>query len=577
MKLFKRLAAVSDTQIFIACFCVAITLSILAFPHTLVGGDEGRYVLDAMRFGRGEIPVADWSTRTPILLALIFVFTKILGASLFVFRLPILILSALSAGALFLLGKELFNKKIGLLASMLFAFNPYTLWAGQIIKSEIMTIFFSILSVLFLVRGLRLEKNYLIFLSGLLIGLGFIERLSILAMCVVATSVIIICTRSAKKAFSRVFIFGVGGLIGFLPIFLWISYHNFSRAFDLWFGFAVQIISEERRGYSPNAAPTYDTYQLLRAWALAFVEDLAVEGWALFSGFVVFLLGAVQVFISDKKHTVRLLILLAIVGTFSGALIGHAGLIYHKGFFRPYVFLFMAIFSIALILLFIHLVIIKNLFTDNFKNFKKEIAAILIWIASYIIAYTFWRPGYIREFIPPMTLGVALVFYSLPWGQCKSRTASFTVIIGLVCGLYGTSVAWYADPRTGGWWWTHETINDAASFIHDHTKDDEKVFTANALPVVIAKRRVFSDLNSYSMLFAVTDNDHWASFPSPNEVLAELHKNPPSYVIVDNRMKRDLYKPHPAFEKFVAENYRQVISYGSGLGKTDIWEKKSEL
>ncbi|TSC69117.1 MAG: hypothetical protein G01um101470_1077, partial [Parcubacteria group bacterium Gr01-1014_70] len=130
----------TDNRMFWIVSAVAFCMLILIYPFTMVGGDEGRFVQDALRIGKGEIPIADYGTRAPILSFFIYSFTELFGRSLFVFRLPVILFSAVTAGFLFLLGKELFSRNTGLLASLIYASLPTTLWHNVVIKSEALEI-----------------------------------------------------------------------------------------------------------------------------------------------------------------------------------------------------------------------------------------------------------------------------------------------------------------------------------------------------------------------------------------------------------------------------------------------------
>ena len=77
-----------------------------------------------------------------------------------------------SAGCLcltYLIGKNVFNEKIGLLSAFLLAFSPSFLFYSSTILTGIPSTFFALLSVYFLIK-----KNY--FFSGLFVGLSFMTR-----------------------------------------------------------------------------------------------------------------------------------------------------------------------------------------------------------------------------------------------------------------------------------------------------------------------------------------------------------------------------------------------------------------
>jgi len=71
---------------------------------------------------------------------------KAFGVSEFSLRFPSLIFSLLSVILTFFLGKELFNKKIGIVASIFIGFSPFHLWYAQEARSYSMVLFLGTLS-----------------------------------------------------------------------------------------------------------------------------------------------------------------------------------------------------------------------------------------------------------------------------------------------------------------------------------------------------------------------------------------------------------------------------------------------
>ncbi|MBU2062783.1 MAG: glycosyltransferase family 39 protein, partial [Candidatus Omnitrophica bacterium] len=98
---------------------------------------------------------------------------KIFGVSEFSLRMPSLIFSFLSVVLIFFFGKELFNKKTGLIAASLMALSPFHLWYAQEARDYSMLLFFGLLSSCFLFKALKNPdgKNWIFFLLASLAGL----------------------------------------------------------------------------------------------------------------------------------------------------------------------------------------------------------------------------------------------------------------------------------------------------------------------------------------------------------------------------------------------------------------------
>lgn len=572
-----------DSLIFFGVVFFAIVGYFVVYHFTLASADEGYYALDALKWGRFGIPIADYSSRAPMLLWLIRVSVGMFGPSLFTFRLPIILISSASAGFLFLLGSRLFSRKVGVVAGLLYAANPYILWNGQQIKTETLLILFVIVSALFLVEGFKKKRWYFFILSGACMGLGYVERHSAVAfMAAGGLAILYNAYQENTKVFFTILKNGVllfvGVALGFAPLFIWVASHNVARAVDFWFGIAADILRLQGVHYlTPNPLASQSgllSAEMVRAWSLAFIEKIAAQAWFLLAGFIVFLASIVQLYFPNKRMLGRIVAVCSVL-IVSSALFFHSGLIFVRGTFRPYVFLFMTIFTSLFVYVFLRFAVFKEQFQARLWIYKNEISLIVFWITTLIAAYSFWTPGYIRELIPPLTLATALLVVLFPWRDAPKLFAAIGVFS--IVGLYTTSLAWYHSPLTGGWSWTRESVDNASLFFAGHTKLDEPVLTANPLPVLIARRRVFLDIYAPDIPLAPGFDQRFGTSPTPHEFYTALAANPPKYAVVDSRMKNYFYKPYPVIEEFVVSHYSLVKTFGEGSEEIQIWEKMSSL
>ncbi|MCG2711283.1 MAG: glycosyltransferase family 39 protein [Candidatus Omnitrophica bacterium] len=107
---------------------------------------------------------------------------KIFRISEFSLRFPSLIFSFLSIIAVFFLGKALFSKKVGLLASIFMGISPFHLWYAQEARDYSMLLFWGTLSSYLLFRAIRKGelKLWVIFTIVSLAGLYTYSRKQIL-------------------------------------------------------------------------------------------------------------------------------------------------------------------------------------------------------------------------------------------------------------------------------------------------------------------------------------------------------------------------------------------------------------
>ncbi len=572
-----------DSSIFVFLVFLSFAAFFVVHPFTMVGGDEGRFAQDALRIGRGETPIADYGTRAPILSWFIYASTELFGRSLLAFRSPVIIFSSLTTGVLFLLGKELFSRNVGICAALLFALIPFTLYNNVVIKTEALATLLTCAAAFCLIKGLHAEDSQKwrwLFYAGIAMGIAYVERTT--AVIFMFTSALAVCWyafrlsgRFNQKVIADVCGQGValmaGVIIGFLPVFLYIGFHNWDRAISMWLSYEpIKLGASTKEVEYANSVSS--VYGFLRSWALSFVENLAVQAGLLFIGFVIFLMGVVQM-IFPTRDTIRKIMLVSMAFILFGSFAYHALNIYRIGTFRPDVFLFLFIFSLPVFSIFWFYEIRENRLKDFFIKNRDAVLFICFWIGVHIIAFSLYIPGYMREMVPQLSLAAGALFAVFPWQTVNKMTIA--VLFVSLGGLWGVSASWFADPVIG-WWWRQGSINETAAFLAEHTAPGERVFAANPLPVILAERHTVADITSYAMVFVKNPDERHSTFPSPHEMLALLEANPPRYTVIDGRMESHFFRAHPFFEEFVKSNYKQVAVFGTGRRRdwTEVWELK---
>lgn len=116
-------------------------------------------------------PWGNWNA--PLYWIILHFWIKFFGISEFSLRFPSLIFSFSSCILIFMLGKELFNKKVALFASIFMGLSPFHLWYAQEARDYSMVLCLSILSSYFFFRALKENKNklWLFFVLTSLLGI----------------------------------------------------------------------------------------------------------------------------------------------------------------------------------------------------------------------------------------------------------------------------------------------------------------------------------------------------------------------------------------------------------------------
>ncbi|MBC7523020.1 MAG: glycosyltransferase family 39 protein [Flavobacterium sp.] len=173
----------------------------------------------------------------------------IFGYTTIIARVFSAILGVISLYAIFLLGKELVNKKIGLIASLLLCFNSFHLYFSQEARPYMMLLLFSILSFYGLIKYLKIptRKNALIYgvFSALMIHSHFFGLFTLVSQILIIFFFLVISEKQNKKSFLiNSLLAGLVIIVLFAPIFP--IFLNITKIKEFWI-----------------PAPTPDSYTLI--------------------------------------------------------------------------------------------------------------------------------------------------------------------------------------------------------------------------------------------------------------------------------------------------------------------------
>lgn len=130
---------------------------------------EGKGYTMTMNFG----PVS--SARPPVFPLLLAGIFSIFGQDMFIVRIFLAIFNALICLVVFLLGKEMFGERVGLMAMAISVFYPSFIYWGGYISQETLTILFLALTVLFLLKSKGGSLSSCL-LSGFFLGILVLTR-----------------------------------------------------------------------------------------------------------------------------------------------------------------------------------------------------------------------------------------------------------------------------------------------------------------------------------------------------------------------------------------------------------------
>jgi len=158
---------------------VALVIRIYYFVMTQASPlwyDESVYMLMSQRFAFGTTYIFG-PVRQVLFPFIISLFYRI-STTEFLPRLFILVLSMFSIYGMYLLGKELFNKRVGLISSFLMSIFYLNLFFTFRLLVDLPSLTFFIFSAYFFIKYFRTKKNSNLYLFALLIGIGTLFKLS---------------------------------------------------------------------------------------------------------------------------------------------------------------------------------------------------------------------------------------------------------------------------------------------------------------------------------------------------------------------------------------------------------------
>src|SRR3989344_2290047 len=210
----------SKLYVFLA-FILGLILRIISAINTRVSADDMHFSVHAINFlNSGKLVVYDQSAS--LWYYLTDIFYNLFGIGQIGSRFSAVLFGSFSIILIYLLTKEFFGKKAGLIAAFLLAFSPFHI-KNTLSEMDNTAMFFVMLGVLLFVKSLKSEKKLPYFLSGVFLGLGILTKVYALLF---APALVFYAfyynynknkTDFIKKTIKYSFIFLVGAFIFAIP------------------------------------------------------------------------------------------------------------------------------------------------------------------------------------------------------------------------------------------------------------------------------------------------------------------------------------------------------------------------
>lgn len=166
------------------------------------------------------------------------------GDSEFAVRIPFVVVGTGTIYASYLLGKVIFDKKVGLLMAFLIAISPSYIFTSRLATPDQPVVFFWILAMIFFWKAYKCDRILYWLLFGFSLGLGFLSKYQMLFLPFSLVVFLVLKKKGRGLMFNPGFYAGlVISLILFMPNIIWNAQHQ-------WITFVFQSVFGLERSFA---------------------------------------------------------------------------------------------------------------------------------------------------------------------------------------------------------------------------------------------------------------------------------------------------------------------------------------
>ncbi|MDO8748846.1 MAG: glycosyltransferase family 39 protein [Candidatus Omnitrophota bacterium] len=210
-------------------FAILIVAFFLRFYHL---GYRDFWYDEITSFYYAQHPLDNWNP--PFYWILLHFWTKLFGASEFSLRFPSLLFSFISVFFVYLLGKRLFDSRVGIYAAIFMAFSPFHIQYAQEARPYSLSLFLSILSTYILFMALTEKRRRFWFVFVLVTAAGFYSNINYYHIFLLIAQALCVFILLESKGVKKLFYF-LFPMLSFLPwVPRFIEKFNWIKGGDFW-------------------------------------------------------------------------------------------------------------------------------------------------------------------------------------------------------------------------------------------------------------------------------------------------------------------------------------------------------
>lgn len=235
--------------VFILIFLSLITIEI---AYMGIQWDEITHLNGGSLIFRGKFQeyFASYAFYPPVFDLITAILFGIIGTSVFTARFVSVLFALLSLIIVFKIADKMYGQKIAVIATILFGVMPGFVWLSRVAMIETMLVFFFTASMFFFFNWIKLHRNKDLFLSGLLLGIGFLVKYQmIISGLIMLTSLLILSKDYLKTKLSKIPLLILAAALIVIP-WIFLSFQIYaSGMLDQWI-YAIGIGNPEKSLYS---------------------------------------------------------------------------------------------------------------------------------------------------------------------------------------------------------------------------------------------------------------------------------------------------------------------------------------
>ena len=220
----KRNKRYLDALIIVGLLFISLLIRGTAISNVYMYPDEGTYLMLT-----NLIFINEWSPpeeilrfSPPLFNYLLAIPTILFGEKIEVLRILSVVFGSLTVCFMYLLGKALYDRKVGLLSAFFLCFSSYHCLYSRIIYLEALTLFFAVaFSYFFWMGYFRSEKMWYIVMAGIILGLA-IDTKYISLFLIIAIFIAVLWVKRSFRALidKKIAIVLIVAFLFFLPVLI---------------------------------------------------------------------------------------------------------------------------------------------------------------------------------------------------------------------------------------------------------------------------------------------------------------------------------------------------------------------